>query len=399
MRLIFRFYLFLVVCLLAYVGLSDWLFESQDQHDNDLHNIAWLTAQQIEAGTSVEQLSQQLNLPLKVLPLTSLNTDHFEDRFLLTETDHDNQMFYLHDHFILSIGVPKPTGLWRTSLFYLAMILIIAIWFWPLLGEVKRLNQAIHITSSLEDKSPYLLKRVRYLAPTARKLEQMRSKILQLISDQKILTSAISHEMRTPLARMKFALAFMPNSSEKQSLLEDVDDLEALIDAMLQYARIDQYQGAQPLVTVDVVSLVQQVIGKQPQSNRVQLLAPATKEICAQVEPTSFSMAISNLIANALRHSKKVVEVNLHASKSQLVISISDDGEGVAIDDREKVFTAFTRLDNSRNKATGGYGLGLAIVRRIAQRHQGSAWVEGASLGGAKFCFSIPQQASLGELL
>ena len=230
-------------------------------------------------------------------------------------------------------------------------------------------------------------------------INTMADRIEALIVEQKELSRAISHELKTPIARMKFRVQLLLDKlAEKESLgLEqgltklsnDITELELLVEELLIYQRLDT-QEIQLAQNVDLNLLVRELIDEiyEPyQSKDLELTIP-DKPITIPGNEIYLRRMIQNLLVNAFKHANS--KVALVVSESPVTISVSDNGEGIPKDKRARIFHAFVRLDSSRNRETGGYGLGLSIVKKIVEYHRARIDIHDAELGGAKFEVIFP---------
>ncbi|MGO2563811.1 MAG: ATP-binding protein, partial [Pseudoalteromonas nigrifaciens] len=205
------------------------------------------------------------------------------------------------------------------------------------------------------------------------------------------------HEFRTPLARLKFAIAMLKDrmlddKAEKYlaNMQVDINELEALVSEMLEYARLDSQQPSLQLINCNLVAVVKTVVEKLSFDTRIKLSTTLPSELIYRCDSHFMARIMQNLVGNALKHANNSVQITLLAQANNIVFIVEDDGNGIAEVERENVFKPFTRLDKSRDKKTGGFGLGLAIVSKIISWHQGQCTIEDSSLGGAKFIVSLP---------
>ena len=232
-------------------------------------------------------------------------------------------------------------------------------------------------------------------------LNGMAERIQRLIASQKELSSAISHELRTPIARMRFALEMLAETPEKdererlwQMMEEDLDELDELIESSLAYSRFEREQPEPHLQSVEFADwLDEEVESMRILSRNLQLsidtsaLAP---DQCVELDVKSMPYAITNLLRNAIKYARRRIMVSAEVVGRNVRVHVDDDGIGIPPEERQRVFTAFIRLDRSRDRATGGYGLGLAIVRLVLEQHGGTAFADDSPLGGARFTLSWP---------
>lgn len=178
----------------------------------------------------------------------------------------------------------------------------------------------------------------------------------------------------------------------------DIQELNELIDEILTYARLEQGGPILDFQYTNIVDIVRQVIREQQSSNpeltiAADFLDGAEHWKMSDVEPRYIHRSIQNLVGNATRYAVSKVRVTTRLGPETCRIDVEDDGPGVPEADWEKVFTAFARLDDSRTRSSGGYGLGLSIVRRILYWHGGHAFLgRSDQLSGAKFTLVWPRR-------
>ena len=212
----------------------------------------------------------------------------------------------------------------------------------------------------------------------------MRDRIRRQIAQRTEMLAGVSHDLRTPLTRMKLQLALLSDGEESEGLRADVDEMEAMIDAYLAFARGEG--GEAPLPT-DMILLLRDVVDGLPGRENVTL--DAADPIDLTVRPVAMKRCLGNLIGNALRYGKRV-RVGAGWRQRVITITIDDDGPGIPVDSREDVFRPFFRLESSRNISTGGVGLGLSIARDIAHGHGGEISLEDSPMGGLRVILTLP---------
>ena len=233
---------------------------------------------------------------------------------------------------------------------------------------------------------------------------RMAARVAELVQRQRDLTHAISHELRTPIARVAFGLDLMQDSDDRarraslaQGLHGDLAELNRLVSELLAYERLEHPNEGEPLQRIEANDWLQACLADaRRDAERAGLSLRVQPSALPRVdaEPRLLQLALSNLVGNALRHAHSQVEVSLVGVGGRACLRVDDDGPGIAEADREKVMRPFTRLDDSRSRDTGGFGLGLAIVNRIAARHGGELHVSHATLGGARLEMHWPLAGS-----
>ncbi len=214
----------------------------------------------------------------------------------------------------------------------------------------------------------------------------MRDRIRRQIAQRTDMLSGVSHDLRTPLTRMKLQLAMMGSKPEIADLKKDVADMERMIGAYLAFAR---GEGAEQAVATDLVAVVGEVVSDaRREGARIGLTAPASG-LVLNLRPDGFRRALANVIGNAQRYGGEI-EVSLQIRTGHVDVLVDDDGPGIAPDQREEVFRPFFRLDESRNPETGGTGLGLTIARDIMRSHGGDLTLDSAPAGGLRAILRLP---------
>ena len=233
---------------------------------------------------------------------------------------------------------------------------------------------------------------------------RMAARVAELVQRQRDLTHAISHELRTPIARVAFGLDLMQDSDDRerrerlaQGLHGDLAELNRLVSELLAYERLEHPSEGEPMQRIEADDWLQACLAdarRDAERGGVVLRVQPSALPRVDAEPRLLQLALSNLVGNALRHTHSQVEVSLVGVGGRACLRVDDDGPGIAEADREKVMRPFTRLDDSRSRDTGGFGLGLAIVSRIAARHGGELRISRATLGGARLEMHWPLAAS-----
>ncbi|QLF92507.1 HAMP domain-containing protein [Pseudomonas sp. ABC1] len=233
----------------------------------------------------------------------------------------------------------------------------------------------------------------------------MATRLQRLLAIQREMVSAVAHELRTPVARLRFGLEMSAEAQSDesrcrylQSMDTDLEELDQLLDEMLVYIRLEKGAPSLSFTPVALDVLIAQVIAElAPLRPGVELLCGACDgEAVADAEPRYLRRALLNLVSNAMRHAESRVTVRFFHDGARVGLEVEDDGPGVPEGDQEKIFTPFLRLDDSRTRDSGGYGLGLSIVRRVIYWHGGRVEVGRAALGGARFTLLWPARHDRG---
>ena len=215
---------------------------------------------------------------------------------------------------------------------------------------------------------------------------RMRERIDRQIRQRTEMLAGVSHDLRTPLTRMKLALALIGEDSAVAELKSDVAEMERLVNLYLDFAR---GEGTETIVATDIALLIEDVAAAAERQGAALTLA-RIDELVLPVRPNALRRCLSNLIANA-RHYGHHVWVSVLPVEDGIDILIDDDGPGIPAAERERVFQPFIRLDTSRNPSTGGVGLGLTIARDVARSHGGDVRLETSPHGGLRARVHLPR--------
>ncbi len=213
----------------------------------------------------------------------------------------------------------------------------------------------------------------------------MRDRIQRQIQQRTEMLAGVSHDLRTPLTRMKLQLAMLGGNTEIKELNSDVAAMEGMIEGYLNFAR---GEGSEPPTLTDARRLLDEVV-HDARRNGVEVSFEMSEPVELPLARNAFKRSLTNLIDNSARHGDRVA-VSGRRNGSILEIIVDDDGPGIAEDMREEVFRPFFRLDQSRNVATGGTGLGLSIARDIVRSHGGDIVLSDSPLGGLRATIRVP---------
>ncbi|MDB5405814.1 MAG: ATPase [Rhodospirillales bacterium] len=213
----------------------------------------------------------------------------------------------------------------------------------------------------------------------------MRDRIQRQISQRTEMLAGVSHDLRTPLTRMKLALALLGEGQAIDELQSDVSEMEKMVQGYLEFAR---GEGAEVPVEADLPLLLEEIVAQNRRDNgSISLTAPP--DYAMLLRPNALKRCIANLVSNARRHGSHVWLTAL-PGRDGIDILVDDDGPGIAPEYREAVFRAFFRIDSSRNVTTGGVGLGLTIARDVARGHGGELTLEASPQGGLRARVHLP---------
>jgi signal transduction histidine kinase len=229
---------------------------------------------------------------------------------------------------------------------------------------------------------------------------RMAGRVREMVTARDQLLIDVSHELRSPLTRMKVALELMPDDAQRARLSSDVVEMERMITGLLELERLRTgAAGARgvTLVRQDILPVVREIVANyEDRPPGVQFSADGAREIFADADAEQLRTVMRNLLENAVKYSlpdSKAIRVTVETRDDAARIRVADDGVGVPHEDAEHIFEPFFRVDRSRSKESGGYGLGLSICKRVMEAHGGQIAFEPGSGRGATFVLSFPKHA------
>jgi len=282
--------------------------------------------------------------------------------------------------------------------FYAAIALVIMAWLWPLTRDLRQLERSATRFGDRNWKFDARIGPRSPVAPLAEAFRRMAARIDSLIGAQKDMTNAMSHEIKTPLARMRFEIEMARTEKDPAKLAAilsnldgDVAELNGFVTATLDYAILERAEVALNVAEHDLTVILPAVVDALRRTAREDLairceVAPEATRVRCDIH--LMETVLRNLVYNAVRYARKQILVRFTIQPDgTYLLNVEDDGPGIPEADRDRVFGSFVQLDDQRGRKTG-YGLGLAIVKRIVEWHGGRVSVYGAALGGAGFAVS-----------
>lgn len=297
-----------------------------------------------------------------------------------------------------SLMPPPPHA--RPGIFHLGLLmdisvrllaLVLAAWVgarW-LSEPVRKLASAAKELGCDIQRAPMVEEGTLECREATRVFNQMHARIRQQMAQRDQFVAAVSHDLRTPLTRLSLRVQSLPDPLERERFGKDIVEMDEMIRTTLDYLRgmADQ----ESMVLLDVGSLLHSLAeNAQDSAQHVQVLGSVSvAPLLAQA--SALRRCVGNLIDNAVRYGKSA-RISLSDKDSELQISVHDDGPGIADSELDKVLTPFYRLESSRNRHTGGVGLGLATANDIAQKHGGSLTLANDPAGGVVATLRLPRQ-------
>jgi len=416
----------LLVILVAVIGMGGVLdnlfsqYQSQASNQSDelspyrqLGNSLALTLdKQQEPEQFIADWQQKSELSVTLVHLDdfflpdSLKQSFYSGKPLVFETDSNISMHFIvpSQQKVLIFLIPPVVKESRNSLlpllltgvFYLSILMVVLIWLYPLVNQLRQLRKTTKAFGEGQLEQRININSTSYIASIENEFNRMAEKIETLISDNKLLSDAVAHDLRTPLARLRFGIEILqetenPETREKYQdhLSRDIDEMERLVSVLLNYARIEQSMMAVEHQSIDLNELVGQCVGAVTDNDKI-INWHAQGFAMLNGDANYLSMLINNLLVNAQQYADNEMTLRILKRGTRLQFIISDDGPGIAKEKRGELLKPFMRGEQAHEKK--GYGMGLAIVSRIAQLHEAKLVIsDSAELGGAEFCVTFNQ--------
>lgn len=254
------------------------------------------------------------------------------------------------------------------------------------LREFKKAAErlGIHLTPSpIIEYGPPIVKE------TAIAMNLMQKRIMSLIHDRTMMLAAISHDLRTPITRMKLQLSLLQEKKASLALSSDLDEMEQMIGQILIFTR--EANTKEKVVCLNLTALLMSLVDdKVEEGYQVDFISPPHK-ILYQARPLSLKRAFTNILNNGVKYAKQVMVFVEELPNNDIQIRIEDDGPGIPVSELAQVFKPFYRVDYARGRGTGGAGLGLAITQDIIKQHHGTIQLENRAEGGLRVIIFLPK--------
>ena len=250
---------------------------------------------------------------------------------------------------------------------------------------IRRLAVAADNFGKGRDVTQFKPEGAREVRQAASAFLAMRERISRQISQRTDMLAGVSHDLRTPLTRMKLQLAMIKQTDGAKELSSDVEEMEHMLEGYLAFARGEGTETPRPS---DVSTVLNEVVAQAHRKSKAIDLH-TEGELMVPLRPQAFKRCMTNLIDNAIRYANHVT-VRAGTRGNAIEITVDDDGPGIPEDQREDVFKSFYRIDNSRNPETGGVGLGLTIARDAIRSHGGDITLSDSPLSGLRARVRLP---------
>jgi len=301
----------------------------------------------------------------------------------------------------LSLRVPSPRP-WHSDRFLFAFVAMSLAAMLLILWAVRRLTRPVADLAAAAQRlgrdvnAPALPENgPREVAQAAAAFNGMASNIRRFVADRTQMLAAISHDLRTPITRLRLRAEFMDDEEQQRRMLADLREMEAMITSTLAFARDDA--AAEPATPLDLASLARTILDEATDANpdiAERIIYSGPEHLVMPLRPLAMKRALGNLVANALKYGD-AARLTLEPRGGGAMMTLEDDGPGIPEHAQETVFQPFQRIEGSRNRETGGTGLGLTIARSIFRAHGGEVTLHnrppsGEEGGGLRVVMVLP---------
>jgi two-component system OmpR family sensor kinase len=434
-RIFFRFFLLIMISItfstFVVYGSISWLF-GDPLEKNAAHQAApeiFLLEQYIDKAATDEWLlrlnkvREVSHVRLDLIPLSLALTRLPKDRHAALISgkiviDARNKSFFrrvdLHgekyvgseEDVILAEGLPIDIALTiemeaiRYVIVALLLLIPITLWSRSHWNDLQSLSKMADEFGKGQLSVRSKLKKSASIFPLAEHINRMAERIQTLLGAQRHLLHSVSHELRTPISRLEFGMELLRKAVQDpmvktriDAMQEDLTELNTLVSELLNMAKFDQQQAIQSS-PFELAATIQNCLEglKHELISKTIIINLADGQNILYGEQRLLTRSISNLIKNAAKYADQKILISSSANANEGIdISVEDDGPGIPESEYERIFDPFYRLDRSRDRTTGGFGLGLSIAQQAVQQHGGNIKASRSKLGGACFVIHLPK--------
>ncbi len=275
-----------------------------------------------------------------------------------------------------------------TYLFVSACVVLIAFWAVSrITGPYHLLEAAVSRLGSNLNSPPLAEKGSRDYRSAAKALNQTQALLQEHVEERALLAAALAHDLRTPVTKMRLRLALLKSSKEKSALTTDIADIEETVESVISLAKLDS--AGETLERIDMTSIIE-TVADEYEDIEIEAQEGLTGRPVCLASPIALRRAIRNVVENAISYGTRA-HMTLVLEPRRVLLKVRDDGPGIDPSRMTDVFKPFVRLEHSRNRRTGGSGLGLTIARTLLRKMDGDVTLSNHPDGGLDVCISLPR--------
>ncbi|NQZ10613.1 MAG: HAMP domain-containing protein [Algicola sp.] len=426
-NLFLRLYLLLIVAFLGIGWSLDQFVDSFEADQNitsdlDIHkgtffllNKELMRLPEQEQDGYLQAIGSSFGFPISLSGAKPLNISpqqhqHLEDGGVVSVYDDAQGSSWFYQQLsnadkVIVIGPvqyqTKSSPLW-SIVFFVFIALVVFIWVWPIAKGLRELTRAATAFGTGDFTVRAKMSSTAPLIDLVERFNAMAQRIQRLVESHKELSHGVSHELRTPIARLRFAMEMVREVDEQAQRVKyldtmdtNIEELDGLVDELLVYARFDREEPNLDIANHDLAEVIADQLARfQETEPQLDIEFIPSPDLTIKIDRAAICRVVDNLVRNAVRYAESKITVSYELVNDQdnahVKIKIDDDGPGIPEQSRVELFKPFVRLDQSRDRKSGGIGLGLAIVKRLVELHHGSVWACANDDGGARFVVSLP---------
>jgi signal transduction histidine kinase len=281
---------------------------------------------------------------------------------------------------------PPLALLLQTLTLYFAVLIPLALVARRIALPLKALTQRVRNVGLTGDEPPMAPRGPSDVRDLIESFNDADARLSSLLTEKDVMLGAIGHDLKTPLASLRVRIENVDDDNERVKMAASVDEMVVILDDILMLARLGK--SAEQVQPTELGALIDTALSEFPDDASI-MVTPMTERFVAPLRPVLIRRALRNLVSNALQYGGSAA-IAVERNGDHLNIMVDDDGPGIPPDQLQIIFEPFARAESSRNRASGGAGLGLTIARAIAQAHRGSVTLHNRPEGGIRAILSLP---------
>ncbi len=320
-----------------------------------------------------------------------MNSDEGDELFVDLDLEHGHYQFnFLKAEFLDQDEIYFLTSLGLVVFSFFIIYLLLR----SQLKPIKALHEGVREIGEGNLDFEIETNRVDELGQLALSFNRMTQRIRKSLLARDQLLLDVSHELRSPLTRMLVAIEFLENNKTKQTLYKNIKNMESMVTEILENERMNSPHGGLQTESINILDLLMDLCKNHQGQEPGVVLQCSPEDLIVTVDPTRVTTVLNNLLLNAIRHSNATdpIEVSCTRERDKILIKVQDYGSGIPQDDLPHIFEPFYRVDKSRSKQTGGYGLGMSVCKKIMEAHGGQIDISSSPNKGTCVLLTFPMR-------